>query len=709
MIKILTFLPAVFVYVIFYVNSYSQNRTEYDLFTHKDQNSIPNLSELEGVVSNAVILNINKSELINLCENRSTEISLTIPYLEGNTAKLNLRRLDVLTPDVKTIARTINGNEEVILDDAVVSYGGNVEGFENTLVVINFTKDNITGLMSSENDNYILGSLKNYGETYSDNYILYKESDLKLQNIFNCGTSDLMSDEAMEKMKKSILEKMNDASPTDLLVANIAIDIDYSTYINFGSSVTSATNYVLSLMSAVSAIYMKEVNVKLRVSYLRVWTTPDPYTGTSSLAVLNQFVNEWVTNQGAVSRTLAHLISTRSNNLGGIAYVDVLCDPFYGYAFSNTHATSVPLPTYSWDVDVVSHETGHNFGSLHTHNCSWVGGPIDTCYRPEGGCYDVGPLKPRVGTIMSYCHLNASKSFILGFGTQPRALMRSRAESAFCMNISSKPLEVAYPNGGEVLRKGKYIQIYWGTSLTGNINIELTTNNGANWQTVQNNVPAVQRALDWLIPNVAVTSQAKIRILNSSNLNMGDTSDAAFSIQTYLNPFNITIGIEGFWNGSTQVQDAVILYFRASTPPYNKRDSSIVLLNPSGNAVAGFSNISGGNYYIQVIHRNALETWSSAAVNFTTGVTTNYNFTTFQSQAYGNNQKFKLGRWCFYSGDVNIDGIIDAADLSSVDNAAFSSVSGYVSEDVTGDNFVDASDLSIVDNNAVNSILVLRP
>lgn len=32
---------------------------------------------------------------------------------------------------------------------------------------------------------------------------------------------------------------------------------------------------------------------------------------------------------------------------------------------------------------VVTHEMGHLFGSLHTQNCEWIGGPIDNCASPE--------------------------------------------------------------------------------------------------------------------------------------------------------------------------------------------------------------------------------------------------------------------------------------------------------------------------------------
>lgn len=140
---------------------------------------------------------------------------------------------------------------------------------------------------------------------------------------------------------------------------------------------------------------------------------------------------------------------------------------------------------------------------------------------------------------MSYCHLNGSISLVKGFGPLPKAVLRSGAENAGCMFVSPRDLVVGYPNGGETFRTGNSTQIYWGTSLTGNVNIELSTNNGASWQVIQNNVDGTSRIYDWILPSVNSTSQAKIRILSSSNPSVGDTCDASFTIILSYLPFNV--------------------------------------------------------------------------------------------------------------------------------------------------------------------------
>jgi len=550
--------------------TYAQVKTNYNLFTPSDNSTFSNSPELKSAVANATILDINREELRSLSENKNPEITIDIPYM-NSTARLELKRFDILTPNAKIVSRTAAGNVEVTLDDVAFSYNGKVQGMENTMVSITFTKNNVTGLMVTGNDNYVLGALNDNRGVETGQFVLYRESDLKAKNSFNCATEDNMSSEYLSDMRNIIMQSMNNDSPTDLYVAEIALELDFATYNIYGASIQNTTNYALALMAASSAIYMKEVNVRFVIPYVRVWTSPDPYTGGNSNALLNQFRAEWNANQQSVQRALAHFITRRGGGLGGIAWVNALCSSLsggIGYGLSGTDGPILPLPTYSWDVMVVSHEIGHNFGSNHTHNCGWVDGPIDSCYAVEGGCYN-GPAIARVGTIMSYCHLNGSISLTKGFGTQPRAVLRNAAESVSCMYISDRTLYMGYPNGGETFRTGASTQIYWGTSLTGNINIELSTNNGSSWQTIQNNVAATDRIYDWILPAISSTAQAKVRVISSANPSVGDTTDASFKILLSYLPYNLVSPptfsrVEVAFN-STQSQKFV--WNRAGTDP----------------------------------------------------------------------------------------------------------------------------------------------
>jgi uncharacterized protein (TIGR02145 family) len=115
-----------------------------------------------------------------------------------------------------------------------------------------------------------------------------------------------------------------------------------------------------------------------------------------------------------------------------------------------------------------------------------------------------------------------------------------------------------------------------------------------------------------------------------------------------------------------------------------------------------------GNYYITVKQRNHILTVSTLPVSFT-GPIISYDFESAATQAYGDNMLMIDYSWVFYTGDQNQDGIVDATDLSEIENeSAFASI-GYIPEDLNGDGLVDGSDLSFAGNNATLAIASITP
>ena len=141
-------------------------------------------------------------------------------------------------------------------------------------------------------------------------------------------------------------------------------------------------------------------------------------------------------------------------------------------------------------------------------------------------------------------------------------------------------------------------------------------------------------------------------------------------------------------------------------------DSSKAFLNTNGEATFSFSKaVNFVPYYIQLKHRNSIETWSMSTVFFVNS-DLNYDFSASSSQAYGNNLiqvDDSPVTFAVYGGDVNQDGVIDGSDGAIIDNDALIFATGYVPSDIDGNYIVDGADAVIWDNNALYSIAIAMP
>lgn len=101
------------------------------------------------------------------------------------------------------------------------------------------------------------------------------------------------------------------------------------------------------------------------IKTLFIWDTPDPY-GSGAMDKLDGIQNRLGSNYDG---DLAHIVSYE--NRSGVAYVNTLCNKYYGFGYSGIYSTFEEVPVYSWTIMVIAHEIGHNLGSTHTHSCAW--------------------------------------------------------------------------------------------------------------------------------------------------------------------------------------------------------------------------------------------------------------------------------------------------------------------------------------------------
>ena len=231
----------------------------------------------------------------------------------------------------------------------------------------------------------------------------------------------------------------------------IGIEVDYQMYLTMGKNETNIRTLVETLVNARNAYYANE-GIEMAVSGIKIWTTEDPYASYAAGAtntiggVLYAFAQKAAKTNGA---HLMELLTIRPG-WGGIAYLNALGNPYFFHSVSSIYTSFVNNPVYNWPLNVVVHEVGHNLGSPHTHNCSWVrdgqaNQAIDGCAFPEGSCTRPAVNATFRGTVMSYCHLRGQMDLTLGFGDQPRERIRDAIQKqlAFLGDTGSGPDTIA--------------------------------------------------------------------------------------------------------------------------------------------------------------------------------------------------------------------------------------------------------------------------
>jgi len=178
-------------------------------------------------------------------------------------------------------------------------------------------------------------------------------------------------------------------------ILQLAIDADFE-FRQLFASTEEAIAYIHALYGEVSNIYEREINLRIELSYVRVWEEEDPFGQEEPLV---PFKNYWNENMGFVERDIAQLLSARRDlPWGGIAWLSATCGNFgysvVGYVLGWFPDPSAPHP-YAYDIAVTAHEIGHNLGARHSHDYG-----VNDCQMLVN--------TPRRGTIMSYCAQSVS-------------------------------------------------------------------------------------------------------------------------------------------------------------------------------------------------------------------------------------------------------------------------------------------------------------
>lgn len=323
-----------------------------------------------------------------------------MPLSDTLRVDLELERFHAYAIGAQFVIGTEAGDVPVAAP-ALATFRGHAPGWPDSWAVIGVTREHVFGIVQlSPNEEYWIAppAADAFGQPHAV-YERFTAAEHLPRFDFRCET---VAEPGHFPPAETGNAGTGEPDAFTWRVVELALDGDWQ-YRQLFSTPEAGLEYLSLLTAVISAIYERDMQIKLALVYARVWNTSnDPYSANSTSAALEEFRDYWNDNMGHVPRNSAHLLSGKDLG-GGRAYRAALCNSD-AYGVNEVDGT-FPYPVQNqnmgnWDIFVVSHELGHSVGSPHTH-C--YDPPIDTC---AGTGYDCPHTQVcQVGTIMSYCHL----------------------------------------------------------------------------------------------------------------------------------------------------------------------------------------------------------------------------------------------------------------------------------------------------------------
>ncbi|MGH2666454.1 M12 family metallo-peptidase [Flavobacterium sp.] len=389
-------------------------------------------TKIQNTVAEAQLATIKFSVVNDVVSKAYETIEVEIPY-HGKNIKVELYKVNLFAQGF----HADTDKQKNIPYTPGVHYRGIIKDEPNSLVSFNFFHDEINAIVSSHNlSNLVIGKIDETGNTA--NYIIYEDQKMKVANDAECKTSDVIDKDVEEQLREI-------QSPLSVKCVTTYFEIDNNLYVSNGSNTGNTLNWMTSVFNNMQTLYNNDgVTVTLQSTY--IWTTADPYNGigTTSGAYLYKFKEVRPAFDGDVGQ----LVGIDPGGMGGVSMgIGKLCTAD-NYVYSDVYLSYSSVPTYSWTVQVITHEFGHNVGSRHTHACAWNGNntAIDNCAPYAIGATAEGyscmttpatiPSGAEGGSIMSYCHLVGGVGINLsnGFGPQPAAAILNFVNSRTCLS-----------------------------------------------------------------------------------------------------------------------------------------------------------------------------------------------------------------------------------------------------------------------------------
>ena len=258
------------------------------------------------------------------------------------------------------------------------AWRGTVAGAKGTFVRLVLDGESVEGIIITPSETFFVEPAGNLTtDAGADEFVFYAESSVTAEGG-ECATDTLAGKVAARAAGARLAPNATTTRPTPEEIfapkpeAEVATEADFEFFQLNGNNAANTNADINSIMTQVDAIYDRDLGMKLRVVFQRVWAVAgDPYTTANASKALEQLTNVYDTSfpGGPPARDLTHMFTGKTllddkNEPGivGIAWPAVVCDiPEASYGISQSRFTNLG----NLRVTLTAHEIGHNFGATH--------------------------------------------------------------------------------------------------------------------------------------------------------------------------------------------------------------------------------------------------------------------------------------------------------------------------------------------------------
>lgn len=383
-----------------------------------------------GEVESAAVVGFNPTAFERIDADNAPIVLTGFSLPGGRTVDLEVERFTITTPRTRFVVGRVDGPDIPFEFDAssVVLLRGRAIGHEGSRVFLGLSRHGSNGQIDlGPGGGMHTVSSRRTGSSGSEPSTLYVRSGLAPAHpsgVPHCGTPTTPQAPRIDPYwLPGAPDSPESVNIKGLQQVQVAVETDYEYFEVFGN-LSEAGAYVVECYGIISDVYIRDVNARVDISFVRLWDTPQDLFNEAD--PLGPFRSYWNANMRNVARDTAQFFTGRRDlAAGGVAYLRGLCNTnaysWAGYIVGFIDSLD-PGSIFNRDASVAAHELGHNCASSHTQDYG-----IDQCHLTTSPA--------RRGTIMSYCGQTLSggnANMDLRFCTHTAGIMNTYINQVSC-------------------------------------------------------------------------------------------------------------------------------------------------------------------------------------------------------------------------------------------------------------------------------------